>query len=134
MGLLNRILGSKKSVAEEVDKDIKQIKKIWQNYESTYNSKRELIKLIHFGSQPLTEKLRFLHEIESLILGELVDSGAHEKKVQKADAPVKLEDLAKEAEQKTTKTTKKKIAGDKGAEGAAPVNSKAKLKRQSLIA
>lgn len=42
-----------------------------------------------------------------VVLGEIVDSGKHEKKVIKAEAPMKLEDLAKEAE-KTSKTSKKK--------------------------
>lgn len=59
-----------------------------------------------------------------VVLGEIVDSGKHEKKVVKAEAPVKLEDLAKEADKQTKKTTGKK-AGDKG-EGSAPVKSKAK--------
>lgn len=47
-----------------------------------------------------------------LVLAELVDSGKKEKKTVAADAPVKLEDLAKEAET-ATKTTKKKEAGTK---------------------
>ena len=47
-----------------------------------------------------------------VVLGELVDSGKHEKKVLKADAPVKLADLAKEAEVKTSKTSKKKDADE----------------------
>lgn len=42
-----------------------------------------------------------------VVLGEIVDSGKHEKKVVKTEAPMKLEDLAKEAE-KTSKTSKKK--------------------------
>lgn len=44
----------------------------------------------------------------SVVLGEIVDSGKHEKKVVKTAAPMKLEDLAKEAESKTVKTSKKK--------------------------
>ena len=44
-----------------------------------------------------------------VVLGEIVDSGKHDKKVVKAEAPMKLEDLAKEAD-KTTKTSKKKEA------------------------
>jgi large subunit ribosomal protein L22 len=59
-----------------------------------------------------------------VLLGELVDSGKHEKKVVKAEAPVKLEDLSKEAE-KQTKTSKKT---SKSAEASAPVKSKAKTK------
>lgn len=66
-----------------------------------------------------------------VVLGELVDSGVHEKKVQKAEAPVKLEDLAKEAEKQTSKTTKKKITGDKDAASAAPAKSKAKTKKSA---
>jgi large subunit ribosomal protein L22 len=46
-----------------------------------------------------------------VVLGEIVDSGKHEKKVVKTEAPMKLEDLAKEAE-KTTKTSKKKESVD----------------------
>ena len=42
-----------------------------------------------------------------VVLGEIIDSGKHEKKVVKTEAPMKLEDLAKEAE-KTSKTSKKK--------------------------
>ncbi len=56
-----------------------------------------------------------------VVLGEVVDSGLHEKKVQKTEAPVKLEDLAKEAEVSAAKVSKKKETGDK-----APTNSKAK--------
>jgi large subunit ribosomal protein L22 len=59
-----------------------------------------------------------------VLLGVLVDSGKHEKKVVKAEAPVKLEDLSKEAE-KQTKTSKKT---SKSAEASAPVKSKAKTK------
>jgi len=62
-----------------------------------------------------------------VVLGELVDSGKHEKKTQKTEAPVKLEELAKEAENKTNKTNKK-ITGDKGVENAGSVKSKAKTK------
>jgi large subunit ribosomal protein L22 len=58
-----------------------------------------------------------------LVLGEIVDSGKHEKKVQKTEAPVKLGDLAQEAEAKTSKVSKKKEVGEKKA-----VNSKAKTK------
>lgn len=46
-----------------------------------------------------------------VVLGEIADSGKHEKKVVKAEAPMKLEDLAKEAE-KTSKTSKKKDADE----------------------
>ena len=46
-----------------------------------------------------------------VVLGEIADSGKHEKKVVKTEAPMKLEDLAKEAE-KTTKTSKKKEADE----------------------
>lgn len=46
-----------------------------------------------------------------VILGEIADSGKHEKKVVKTEAPMKLEDLAKEAE-KTSKTSKKKEADE----------------------
>lgn len=55
----------------------------------------------------------------SVVLGEIADSGKHEKKVIKTEAPMKLEDLAKEAE-KTSKTSKKKEVE----EGAAPVKAK----------
>ena len=55
----------------------------------------------------------------SVVLGEIVDSGKHDKKVVKTEAPMKLEDLAKEAE-KTSKTSKKKEVE----EGAAPVKTK----------
>jgi large subunit ribosomal protein L22 len=58
-------------------------------------------------------------------LGELVDSGKHEKKVVKAEAPVKLEDLSKEAEKQTVKAAKKT---NKGTEGSSSVKSKAKTK------
>jgi large subunit ribosomal protein L22 len=44
----------------------------------------------------------------SLVLGEIADSGKHEKKAVKVAAPMKLEDLAKEAENKTSKVSKKK--------------------------
>lgn len=54
-----------------------------------------------------------------VVLGELVDSGKHEKKVVKTEAPMKLEDLAKEAE-KTSKTSKKKEVE----EGATTVKAK----------
>lgn len=54
-----------------------------------------------------------------VVLGEIVDSGKHDKKVVKAEAPMKLEDLAKEAD-KTTKTSKKKEAE----EGASTVKAK----------
>lgn len=47
-----------------------------------------------------------------VVLGEIADSGKHEKKVLKTEAPVKLADLAKEAENKTAKTTKKKEADE----------------------
>ena len=47
-----------------------------------------------------------------VILGEIADSGKHEKKVVKAEAPMKLEDLAKEAETKTVKASKKKEADE----------------------
>ncbi len=43
-----------------------------------------------------------------VVLGEITDSGKHEKKVLKTEAPMKLADLAKEAENKTSKTSKKK--------------------------
>ena len=46
-----------------------------------------------------------------VVLGEIADSGKHEKKVVKTEAPMKLEDLAKEAE-KTSKTSKKKEADE----------------------
>jgi large subunit ribosomal protein L22 len=46
-----------------------------------------------------------------VILGEIADSGKHEKKVVKTEAPMKLEDLAREAE-KTSKTSKKKEADE----------------------
>lgn len=59
-----------------------------------------------------------------VILGEIVDSGKHEKKTVKVEAPVKLEDLAKEAD-KASKTTVKKEAEEKKVsktktKGAAP--------------
>ncbi len=57
----------------------------------------------------------------SLVLAELVDSGKKDKKTVKADAPVKLEDLAKEAEtaaktakKKETSTKAKTAASEKG--------------------
>lgn len=56
-----------------------------------------------------------------VVLGEIADSGKHEKKVIKAEAPMKLEDLAKEAE-KTSKTSKKKEVE----EGATTVKAKTK--------
>jgi large subunit ribosomal protein L22 len=46
-----------------------------------------------------------------VVLGEIADSGKHEKKVVKTEAPMKLEDLAKEAE-KTSKPSKKKEADE----------------------
>lgn len=57
----------------------------------------------------------------SVVLGEITDSGKHEKKVVKTEAPMKLEDLAKEAE-KTSKTSKKKEVE----EGTTTVKAKTK--------
>lgn len=59
-----------------------------------------------------------------VVLGEIVDSGKHEKKAVKVEAPVKLEDLAKEAD-KTSKATVKKESEEKKVskaktKGAAP--------------
>ncbi|BFD25094.1 MAG: 50S ribosomal protein L22 [Candidatus Parcubacteria bacterium] len=54
----------------------------------------------------------------SLVLGELVDSGKKTKKTVAAESPVKLADLAKEAEKSTKKEETKKAAtrGDKKVE------------------
>lgn len=54
----------------------------------------------------------------SLVLGELVDSGKKTKKTVAAEAPVKLADLAKEAEKSTKKEETKKAVtkGDKKVE------------------
>ena len=58
-----------------------------------------------------------------VVLGELVDSGKHEKKVVKTEAPMKLEDLAKEAESKASKTSKKK----EGEEDKTTIKAKTKI-------
>jgi large subunit ribosomal protein L22 len=60
----------------------------------------------------------------TLILGEIHDSGQHEKKEVKVEKPIKLEDLAKEAEIKTNKKAAKKGEDKKDDSETKPTKSK----------